>query len=293
MRKVFFIFVLLSVYFTAVSASPIETAKEPRSSYLKAADSLKDLNTQLAYKRLEIIIRDFPKSEEAKKAVLLRAVISATEFSSSDMLAAKYSEAIQKAKSNDVKKEIIKLYMETSKDMIDSGTNLIDDVRALLEDRNKSMTLEIKKEYDSLDFSSRAFLSIKKLEAGELPTAEEIKDIKGFYKDGASRYVLGKVLAEDDLTAKRTINKEVDWAGTMFLMGNWLIHVGGANKSGWLDPTNQKITKSLVQAEKSFLAAKQCFEKAKKLSKVGQVRTQSDERIKEINQILNEFKGGK
>jgi len=284
MRKILTLCLVLFVVTFVHSAQ-----KGSRTSYLKAIDSLKDLNTQLAYKRLETIIRDFPGSEEARKAVLLKTVISATEFSSFDMLADKYSEALKKAGSNNIKQEIIKLYNKTSENKISSGKNLTSDAQVLLKDTNKSIFLEIKKGYDSLILVNKAFLPMKDLENGNLPDNEGIKSIEDFYKDGAFRHILGKVLAEDNLTAKKTINKEVDWASTMLLMGSWLVHAGAANKSGWLDPATNKMTKSLWQAEKSFTLAKQCFEKAKKLSRDRQVKAQADERIKEIEKILKEF----
>lgn len=289
MRKVLSIVVLLLVYSIAISVNPAETGKEPQSSYLQAVDSLKDLDLRLAYKRLAIIIRDFPRSEEARKASLLKAVISASEFSSFDILASKYSEAIQKAKSNDVKKEIIKLYNKISQDKMDSGKNLINDVQILLKDTNKSISLQIKKEYDSLDFANKAFLPVKELEEGRIPSSDEIKNIEDFQKDVSYRYVLGKVLGEGDLISPKTIQKEVDWAETMFLMGNTLVHWGEINKVGWLDPATNKITRSFLQAEKSFLTAKQCFEKAKNLSKDRQFKTKADGRIQEINEVLKEF----
>lgn len=291
MRKTLIVFTLLSVYFiSAALLNGAEIEKEPQLSYSQAIDCLKDLDMAMAYKRLDAITRDFPKSEEAGKSVLFKAVISATEFSSMDMLATRYSQAVQKTKEDKGKIEISKLYMEASQKMVENGKVLVNDVQGLLEYAGgKPMSIEVKKGYNSLDFGSRAFLSVKKLEEGELPTLEEIKTIEDSQKDISYRHVLGKILGDQDLTTEKTIQGEVDWANTMMLMGNWLLHFGGISKAGWLDPATQKTTKSLVQAEKAFSTAKQCFEKARKLSKSQPVKVEAEKRIKELNQILKEF----
>jgi hypothetical protein len=294
MQKFLIVFNLSLVLFLAIVFNSQGAEKEPQLSYSKAITYLENLDMNMAYKRLDIITKDFPKSEEARKAAIVKAVISATEFSSLDMLCTRYSEAVQKAKTDIVKKEISKMYMETSVKMVESGKALTNDVQNLLKYTDKPLNLEIKKAYDSLGLATKAFLSIKKLEEGELPSVEEIKMMEDFQNDISYRYVLGKILTDEDLIASRTIEGDVDWANAVMLMGNWLVNAGGINKAGWIDPSTKKITKSLVQAEKSFLTAKQCFEKARRLLKEPDAKAQAEARIKEIDKILKELgRGGK
>lgn len=289
MRKFLIVFNILLFLFLNINLASAKQDKRLQA----AAVYLENLNTNMAYKGLDVVIKNLPqKSAEAGEAVVLKAVISATEFSSLDMLCSRYSEALQKAKTTDVKKGLSKLYMEASFKMAESGRLLTNDVEDLLEYTDKNISLEIKKSYDSLGLATKAFLAMKKLEDGELPTSEEIEMIEDCQKDISYRYVLGKLLGSNDLTASRTIKGNIDWADTLLLMGNWLVRIGTVNKSGWIDPKNQKLTKSLVQAEKSFLMAKQCFEKVRRLSKEQSIKAQAYERIKEINQILRELKGG-
>jgi hypothetical protein len=290
MRKTLIIFMLLLICFIIAPANNAKTEKEPQLSYSRAVAPLENLNTAMAYKRLDIITKNFPASEEAKKAVLLKAIISATEFSSADMLATRYSEAVEKAKEESEKIEISKLYMETSQRMIESGKDLINDTQALLKYAGESMSIEIDKEYDSLNWTSRAFLPIKRLEEGGLPTVEEIRSIEDLHKDVSYRHALEKVLGKQDLIPEGTSQGEVDWSGTMLLMGNWLVRFGGVSKVGWMDPSTQKTTKSLVQAERAFSTAKKCFEKARGLAKTQSVKAQAQERIKELNKILEELR---
>ncbi len=289
MRKFLIIFNLLLVFFLAIVSNSQGAEKEPQLSYSKAITYLENLDMNMAYKRLDIITKDFPKSEEARKAALIKAVISATEFSSLDMLSTRYSEAVQKAKTDIAKREISKMYMEASRKMVESGKALTNDVQNLLKYTDKPLNLEIRKAYDSLGLATKAFLSIKKLEEGKLPTLEEIKMIEDSQQDISYRHVLGKVLGAQDISSAKTIQGEADWSGIMILMGNWLVHCGGISKAGWIDPSTKKITKSFMQAERSFLIAKQCFEKARRFLKDPDAKAQAEARIKEIDKILKEF----
>lgn len=290
MRRFLIIFNLLIVFFITIVSNSQGAEKEPQLSYLKAITYLENLDMNMAYKRLDIITKDFPKSEEARKSAFMKAVISTTEFSGLDMLCTRYSEAVQKAKTDIVKREISRMYIETSQKMTENGKALTNDIQNLLKYTDKPLNLEIKKGYDSLDLATKAFLSIKKLEEGELPTLEEIKMIEDCQNDISYRYVLGKILTDEDLIASRTVKGDVDLANAMMLMGNWLVRFAGISKAGWIDPSTNKITKSLVQAKRSFLTAKQCFEKARRLLKDSDVKAQAEARIKEINKILKEFK---
>lgn len=290
MRKIITAFVLILMCFIIAPLNNAETEKEPQLSYSRAINSLENLNTAMAYKRLDVIMRDFPASEEAKKGALLKAIISATEFSSADMLTTIYSGAVEKAKENGEKIEISKLYMKTSQKMMESGKNLVNDTQALLRYADEPISIKVEKGYDSLNWSARAFLPIKELEGGNLPTIEEVRNIENLQKDAAYRYALKKVLGEQDLIPEGTIQGEVDWPGTMLFMGNWLIRFGGVSRIGWMDPSTRKTTKSLIQAEEAFNTAKKCFERARGLAKTQSVRIQAEERIKELNEILKELK---
>ena len=267
-----------------------ETGKDLDASFQKALDSLSILNLEMAYKRLEVIIRDFPQTERVPEANFWRTIISLVRLSRSDIMRDKYSEGIEKVSDKKELKKLIKLYSKNSQEIVESGRILVKDVKALLKYAGKPIKVKVRKDYDSVNLSREAFLPLKNLEKGIPPGEEETERLKKFYNDASYRYILGKSVGEKDLTEKQVIEGEINWSGMMMVIGNELFRYAMVCQKGWIDPTLSRKIKSPENARDGLKTAKECFEKALKFQPSPAIKTKARERIEEIEQSLKELK---
>jgi len=267
-----------------------ETGKDLDASFQKALDSLSILNLEMAYKRLEVIIRDFPETERVPEANFWRTIISLVRLSRSDIMRDKYSEGIEKVSDKKELKKLIKLYSKNSQEIVESGRILVKDVKALLKYAGKPIKVKVRKDYDSVNLSREAFLPLKNLEKGIPPGEEETERLKKFYNDASYRYILGKSVGEKDLTEKQVIEGEINWSGMMMVIGNELFRYAMVCQKGWIDPTLSRKIKSPENARDGLKTAKECFEKALKFQPSPAIKTKARERIEEIEQSLKELK---
>jgi hypothetical protein len=299
-------FIMVSVFLISLSINSLQGAEkkgDPKVPYQSAVDHFGDLDLNRAYEWASIVIRDFPESKEAEKAVLLRAMISTIELQTFDILSRKCAEGMRKAIIYSDKKKNRKLYIEATQKAVECGEALVKDVKALFEYAGRPMAIEFKKNYDSLALLKEAYVPYKMLGNGYPPTRKEMEIIERHQSDMSYCFVLSRLLygpspQRDEQIAKgfekkQIIKGNVNWAGCMMAMGDWLIHYAPICKVGWIHPILNTKIKDLKKAKTGYETARRCFENVMDLSPKGQSynvgRVRARKRIKEIDKALSEI----
>jgi hypothetical protein len=286
-----------------LSGSVLAQKAGPEVPYKGAVEYLGNLDMANAYKWADTVIRDFPDSEEARKARVLKALISTIQLQTYDMLSTKYAEGIRKAVLYEHKKRNRDLYVETTRKALDQGEALLVDMRAIFSYVGTPMSLDIPKSYDSLDVLKDGYVPHEMLLKGFPPTRDEDKRVRKHQLDMSFCYVLSRVYkgaapGSDYDVAKayekrQLLNGQVDWSGVLSVMGDWLVHYGSICKVGWIDLEKQARLRNPSQAKKGYEAAKRCFEKVIKLNEDDQYdkgKVRAEERLKEIDETIDTLK---
>ncbi|MCK4307401.1 hypothetical protein KAW50_04140 [candidate division WOR-3 bacterium] len=298
--------VIVSVFLISFSLNSLQGAEKkenPGVPYQSAIDRFADLDLDRAYEWANIVIRDFPESEEAEKAILLKAMISTIKVQTFDILSKKCGEAMQKAVIYKDKKKNRKLYVEATQRAVEGGEVLVEDAKALFEYAGRPMAVEFKKNYDSSVLFIEAYLPYKMLENGYPPARKEMETIERHQSDMSYCFVLSCFLhssspERDEQIAKsfekkQIIKGNVNWAGCMAAMGDWLIHYAAICKVGWIHPALNTKIKDFEKAKAGYETARRCFENVIKLSSKGRShnegRVRARARIKEIDKALSEI----
>ena len=297
--------VMVSVFLISFSINSLQGAEKKENSgvpYQSAIDCFADLDLDRAYEWANIVIRDFPESEEAKKAILLKAMVSTTKVQTFDILSKKCGEAMQKGVIYKDKKKNRKLYVEATQRAVEGGEALVKDAKALFEYAGRPMAMEFKKNYDSSALLIEAYLPYKMLENGYPPARKEMETIERHQSDMSYCFVLSCFLHNSSpereqiaksFEKKQIIKGNVNWAGCMAAMGDWLIHYAAICKVGWIDPALNTKIEDFEKAKIGYETAKRCFENVIELSSKGKPhnegRVRAKARIKEIDKALSEI----
>lgn len=276
-----------------------EEKKNPGIPYQGALDYFGDLDLDRAYKWADMVIRDFPKSEEAGKAKLLKVVILTIRLQAFDMLSRRYVEGMRKAVLYEYRKKNRDLYAEASKKSLEHGKILVEDIKILFPYVGRPMDIKVSKNFDSLKLLKDAYVPAEMLKKGFPPTRQERERIEKHQHDMSFCFVLSRLLYGPSPGSSEKIAKEfekrqilegkVNWAGCMTAVGDWLIHYGAVCNAGWIDLDRMARIKDVRRARKGYEMAEKCFKEVIKSledTPYDKGRVHAEERIKEIQETL-------
>lgn len=273
--------------------------KDPDIPYQKAVDSFGDLKLEKARLWADIVLKDFPGSKQAARALLLKAAITTVKIQTFDTLGSKYAEGIRKAVLYEDKKKNRQLYADAVKKVLENGEVLIADYEALSKHIGKPMVVEIRKNYESLTVLNDAYVPYKMLEKGFPPTPREQKKIEKHVANMSFCFVVSRILygtasggykeIAGSLEKKVSLKGAVDWAGTMTAIGDWLVQYATVCYVGWIDLDRGAKMRDLKRARKGYAVARECFSRAAALMKdkpYHDTKVHADQRVKEIDSVI-------
>ncbi|MCP4370944.1 MAG: hypothetical protein GY797_22945 [Deltaproteobacteria bacterium] len=153
---------------------------------LNAFNSLAKLNTDDAYTLFSEIENDFSKNSKAKKANLLKIVISASEVAAHYVIIEKYViDNYKKFNSKGNIKSINLLFENSKKQLIKWNKRLIKETENLISLTEDNLYLKIEGKPDRWEIKnsgSQFALTQEKLIAGDLPSDAEIDQFKRFMR---------------------------------------------------------------------------------------------------------------
>ncbi len=291
----------ISLLLAAVPLHAGEGKKDPKEAYALAADYFGKLDLDKALRWAGIVLRDAKGTPEAQQAALLKTLVSTVQLQKYKLAAGKYVEAMRKAVIRNERRRCRDAFLEATAESVYAGEMLTGDVNRLLPHVGKKMTIEIKKGFNSLELYKAAYMPYKMLDHGRPPTAKEGKDIEKHLSCQSFHYVMSRLLhgpnpgsasVVREFEKLETVKGSVDWAGVMTAAGEWLVQYAAVCQVGWMHPKLNKVMKDPEAAREGYLAARQCFEKVRELTKdlpLGAGGARADEQIEEIDKMLKEL----
>jgi hypothetical protein len=299
-RSLLLVGISIPLAVSAVGAGRKKT--DPGAALKTAADYFGNLDLEKALRWTGIVLRDSPGTPEARRAALLKAVVSTVKLQTCEMTAKKYAEAMPKSPLRDERRRCRSLFLKATARSVLAGEALIGDVRRLLAHVGEPMTVEIDKNFDSLDLYKSAYTPYKMMvKHGRVPTTREQKTIEKHLSGMAFCVVVSSMLRgpnpRDEKIARefekrQVVKGTVNWAGVLTAAGDWLVRYAATCHVGWIDPKLNKLVSDPKRAVEGYLAAKRCFERVRELTKglpLDKGGAHADERIEEIGKRLEDL----
>jgi len=285
-----FIIISSSIYFLLPN-SAIAQERNPQIVYQWAVIYLAELDFVNTERWLNVLIRDFPESEEVKNAHVLKAIISVVSLDAIDSLINLLSSSEEAL--NEENKEKIQRYNERL-DWIKYGIalDLVEQTltRELFDIAGERVHIQIPRNYDSSKLTKEAFDVWLKLEDDNLPSESELEVMLKHEKDVSLESVTNDFLyissvidskgkRTDSFNVQKTIEGDVNWIGCFMRIGNELDSLA----------LSAELRDELSFARSFLTGAKKYFQKVTELLRdkpYNKIRMKAENRIEDIKSSL-------